>query len=203
MQPDALEPDQQRFVVNAGDHFQRQQRMREKDAQQGVIVERLAREALRGDQHVAGVVRNRYRDRVGVVRRLDPETVRHVHRHEGRNIELLRTVVTKRFAVRVDRKEISVTLPECVVDLVEDRLYRAIDAIAEEDAQRIEGETENARHGQEADRAAPRLETGVTQDELDFAAQIASAGEKVILRAKSEEIEAREREQPELFVERR
>ena len=34
MQADALQPDQQRFEVNAGDDFQRQQRMGEEDAQQ-------------------------------------------------------------------------------------------------------------------------------------------------------------------------
>ena len=63
-------------------------------------------------------------------------------------------------------------LPECVVDLIEDRSQRAVGMVAEENAERVEAVPKNSRHRQKADRADVRLHPRVSQNGLDFATQI-------------------------------
>src|SRR5271170_11820 len=157
--------------MNSPDHLQGQQRMAEEDARQSGVAQWNARLLLRRRQDHPLMVALDDGDRDGLAGRGDDKLIGHVHRHEGRDIELFGAALANEAASwPVDGKEIAVTLPKGVVDLIEYRLQRAVAGMAEIDAQRIERIAEETRHGQEPDRAAVRRQARLMHVALDLAA---------------------------------
>ena len=209
MQPRALEPQPQRFPMDAGDDLQRQQRIGDEQAQQPGVGQRRAVRVEPGMQH-RGAVGLMHADADGqrLARRLDAEAVVHRHAEEGRHVQpLVAALLDQRRGAlgRIDFDQVAVPLAEGVVDFVEDRQRRAIRRVAEPHAQRIEGVAEQARHRQQPDRATGG-KAGRRELRIDPRAQpghVAGAAVAVVRRPEAEEVEPPQREPAQPRIERR
>ena len=85
-----------------------------------------------------------------------------------------------------------------VVHLVMDRRKRAILPVAEKHADRIEGKTQHAWHGQQADRPAIGSDAGGAHVGFDLEAQRFARTRPIIAVMKGEQVEAVAREQAQL-----
>ena len=100
-----------------------------------------------------------------------------------------------------DRQDVAVPLSEGVVDFVGYRNQVTINPVAEIDAQRVEGEAEDARHGQKPDPADLASDPGLADVLADLIAQWPRRSVTIVAVAEGEEIGAVAREQPKPLVE--
>ena len=202
-QADALEPELQRLPVDAGDDFHRHQRNFQELPQQGDVAEFGAPREMAGAQQQALAVADVDDQRKFLVRRPHGEIIGQVHVHEGRDVKVLAaTLADKAVAVAPRRQQIAVTLAECIVHFPQDRRDLAVTPEAEENGQGVEGVAENARHGEQADRAAVGMEACPAHRFFHLLAQVAPRSVAAVLPVEGDEVEAVDGKQPQPRVER-
>ena len=189
--------------MNRERYLQGEQWVAEEDPHQPRIREVLSPAEQGGGDQVSVAVRAAHCHVDGFSWGLDAEIVAHLHVKEGRNVEALGAMLLHCAGVAADGDDITVTLPEGIVHLINQGFECAILAVAEIDAERIEGVAEETRHGEEQDFAACKMKPGGSELGIDLCAKRLLLPRTVIGVMHAEKIEAVIGEKPEVAVEAR
>ena len=183
--------------VNRDDHLQRHERHSGEGAQQGAVAEFAPLAVHRGDQQRAfGVGGDDRNERAGR-RRRDAKAVGHVHVEERRDMQRLRARLPYRPGSRVgDRYEIGMPLTKRIRDFPKDCPQPAVRAVDEENAERVEDIAEDARQGQQPDRAAVGRQPCRRHVPLDLRTERRARAVAIVAIMKAEEVESVARKQP-------
>ena len=125
-----------------------------------------------------------------------------VHRHERRDVQAFGGVlINHRPGLCANLKQVGVPLAEGVVDLIQHRDELAVGVSAEVQADRVEREAEQPRHGQQADFEPFGANSRGVELLFDLAPQGYRTAIAVIARAEGKQVEPVKREQPQAPVE--
>ena len=107
-------------------------------------------------------------------------------------------MLVKRVALVANRHDVAVPFSEGVVHLIDQRSQRAIRAVAEINAERIEAVAERARHAQQADRSAGKVDSRPDKLAFHLCTERRCGAVAVVLVLETEKIESIVGEQPQL-----